>query len=149
MIVIVNVTVGASIVENMGGHQVSHVCGKEAPSMVFDISVCQKEKDCGYWSSIIAALRWHYCLLALVSCRIVLQDEICSKDLSRHDGVSCVFKVETAVGITKFKSRTVQREARLCLRGGGGQKHTCRRYPSRDTHATGWLDLDLDGSKCP
>lgn len=41
--VIVIITVGASTVESMGGQQVSHVSGNEAPSMVCDISVCQKE----------------------------------------------------------------------------------------------------------
>lgn len=41
--VIVNITVGASVGGNTGGEQVSHVSGKEAPSMVSDISVCQKE----------------------------------------------------------------------------------------------------------
>lgn len=82
--------------------------------MVFDILHVSERAcwtNCGYCSSIIAALRRHYCLLALDSCRILLQVEICSKDLSRHDGVSCVFKGETAAGITKFKSRTVQKEA--------------------------------------
>lgn len=54
-----------------------------------------------------------------------------------------MFKVKTAVGTTKFKSSTVQREATLSLRGGGGQKHTCRRYLPRDTHATGRPEIDL------
>lgn len=59
-----------------------------------------------------------------------------------------MFKAKTAVGTTKFKSRTLQREAILSLRGGGGQKHTCRRYLSRDTHGTGWLEIDLYFSTC-
>lgn len=58
--------------------------------------------------------------------------EICH---DRHDGVSCVFKLETAVGITKFKSRTVQREARLSLGGVEMDKSLhARRHPSRETH---------------
>lgn len=62
-----------------------------------------------------------FCLVVAVTCGFLFQGEVCSKDLSRHDGVGsteCVFEGERSIGIIKFRSRTVHHEARECLRGG-------------------------------